>query len=150
MNLKITGITLLSTEETENIPENLKSVGIPWWLRSPGVSNYYASIVGNDGCIYSYGNSVCFSGFGIRPALIFNPESSNLKIGDKFKLAEYDWTIITENIALCNGIIDNGPFREDWQAEDANNYEKSDIKKFLENWAEENHIIDKPDTINDK
>lgn len=143
-DIEITGITLLSTEEAENIPRELRSMHDFWWLRSPGCFEGNAAIVKYDGLISLDGYYVDRNRYGVRPALIFDPESSDLKLKDEFRMAGYNWTVITENMALCNGIIAYKPFREDWQAKDANNYEKSDIKTYLENWAKENDIIVTP------
>ena len=50
------------------------------------------------------------------------------------------WTMIGDSLALCDDVVGSCAFRKNWKAQDANIYEKSDIKKWLENWAEENGI----------
>lgn len=144
MNIKITGITLLSTEEAENIPIKLRSIGDFWWLRSPGYFESNVATVRGDGRISLKGYYVDCKHYGVRPALIFDPASSDLQIGDKFDMAEHKWTVIAKDKILCDDIIGQRAFREDWEIKDANNYETSDIKIYLENWAKENYIIDKP------
>ena len=140
ISLDITGITLLSIEEAKALPKKIRDIGKFWWLRSPGNGINSAVYVECDGDVYPCGYNV-EKEYGVRPALIINLESSNLKIGDKFKLAGQTWTVISERYALCDGIIGKHTFRNEWRASDANDYEKSDVKKFLENWAREQGVI---------
>ena len=137
--IEIDEITLLSVEEYETYQNAIPKITLWWWLRSPGTYDVgTATDVGTDGCMY---NISVTSDDGVRPALrIKNPESSNLKIRDKFRLAGYMWTIIGDGLALCDDVFGNCAFRKNWKAQDANIYEKSDIKKWLENWANKNEI----------
>ena len=73
----------------------------------------------------------------MRPALIVNLESSNLADGDKIKYRGYTWTVILGKYALCDSIINKQPYREDRRVDNANDYEKSDIKKYIEDWLGE-------------
>lgn len=43
-----------------------------WWLRSPGIDQYFAAYVDTSGAVYHYGNNVNRSGYAIRPALWIN------------------------------------------------------------------------------
>jgi len=69
------GIFLLSIEETRRyFEQNSARVGrnedgqtSSWWLRSPGISNFTAYIVGHDGTLG--GLNVSLGGPGVRPAL---------------------------------------------------------------------------------
>lgn len=139
-DIRILGMTLLSVEEAKALPDDIRTIGKPWWLRSPGISAYDAAIVLDLGTVNDYGFYVNGDEYGIRPALIIDQTSSNLQIGDRFALAGYEWTVIKE-YALCNDCIGECTFREDWQAEDANIYEASDVKRFIEAWATENGIL---------
>ena len=140
--LDITGITLLSVKEADALPLDIRGIGKPWWLRSPGGDDDYVAVVYGDGYVYINGHCV-HDAYGVRPALIVNLESSGLEIGDKFKLAEQTWTIISDEYALCDDIIDVRAFRYEDKAFDANDFEKSDVKKFLKSWARENGIVQK-------
>ena len=40
-----------------------------WWLRSPGDHSYYAAVVGYDGSVIDYGNTVSNDNDAVRPAL---------------------------------------------------------------------------------
>ena len=136
----IKGITLLSIEEYEATRDMIPMVKDDWWLRSLSDDASFAMSVGGGGEVYHrLGTGVLF-GLGVRPVL--NLELGDLRIGDVFELAGYMWTVINGNMALCNDIIGECCFRDDWKAKDANDYEKSDIKKWLENWAKEKGVID--------
>lgn len=138
ITIKVKGITLLSKEEYRECKDNIPAINKPWWLRSPGHYVFFAACVYGDGSIDYYGYDVDNSEFGVRPVLIIK---SNLQIKDEFNLAGHAWTVISEDYAICNDIIGEYCFREDWRAKDSNNYKKSDIKKYIEDWAKENGII---------
>ena len=143
-DIKIKELTLLSEKEYLDAKENVPPTkGWWWWLRSPGDIRNYAAYVDVDGSLY--GSRVDYDSGCVRPALrISNLESSNLQIGDKFDLVGCVWTVISEGIALCDNSVGKTCFREDWEAGDANNYDASDIKKWLANWAEEHGIEVEP------
>lgn len=131
--------TLLTEEEYCANRERIASLAGWWWLRSPGLHQRnaaYVSIVG------SLGTSRVNIGRGcVRPALkIRNLKSSDLQISDQFVLAGHTWTVIAEDIALCDDSIGRSAFREDWRAANANDYERSDVKKSVEKWAMENGV----------
>lgn len=142
--LKVEGITLLSIEEYEATKEYVPLVYGWWWLRSPG--NY------SDSAAYvNYGDRVdaigCYvsSPYGVvRPALkISNFKSLDLQSEDRIiGFAGHTWTVIPGNMVLCDTGVGTHCFRKDWQAPDANDYEKSDVKKWLEDWAKEKGVID--------
>ncbi|MBR6252749.1 MAG: hypothetical protein IKR04_02805 [Clostridia bacterium] len=140
IDLDIAKITLLSEEEYEAAKNIIPVRDDRWWLRSPieffePIATYLVSKVGK--LDSSYVPDI----YGVRPALkIRNLKSSGLIIEDKIELAWHAWTVISDELALCDDIVGHTFFREDMKAEDANNYEKSDIKKWLENWAAENGI----------
>lgn len=138
--LEITGATLLSVEEAKQLDEKILKVGDCWWLRSPGLYDVDAACVyGDIGSVYDDGRDVRHS-FGVRPALqLSNLEGSGLQIGDKFTFGDRSFTVISEKYALCDENVWRSIFREDWEAweaKDANVYEKSDIKKFVDDWFE--------------
>ena len=133
--LEINEITLLTVDEAKELGEAQRYMAPNWWLRSPGYIDSIAAFVdGEYGYVHVYGVNVSVE-FGVRPALkISNLESSDFQIGDEFEFAEYKWTIISEDKALCNDVIGYSAFRKEWRAKDANNYEASDVKKWLEDW----------------
>ena len=136
--IEILDVTLLSEKEYEKCKDIIPKTYEWWWLRSPGDYHNYAVMVSTDGslrdCLVDYESVV------VRPTLSIL-KSPFLRIGDKFKLAGYMWTVIDETTALCDSHIGECCFRKDWKAENSNVYEASDVKKYIENWAKENNLI---------
>ena len=141
MEIDVTGITLLSIDEYEKMRNVIPHMHDFWWLRSPGNDSGHAAEVSNDGTVNEDGSNVNYSLNCVRPALILDPKFSNLEIGDKFKLKNYVWIVISERYAICDTAIGCHCFREDWTADDANDYEKSDVKKYLERWLNGTEIL---------
>ena len=138
---RITGATLLPVEEAKKLDKEILKVDNPfvrkntaWWLRSRGKYDNEAACVFDD-CGY-VGNYFVSCNLGVRPALEINDlKSSDLKIGDKFIFGEHDFTIISDKYALCDDIIGKCAFREDWKnIYNANVYEESDVRKFVDDW----------------
>lgn len=122
-----TEITLLSIEEYESIKEHIPYLNCWWWLRSPGGSQSRAASVDGDGLVNYDGDYVDEGDDCVRPALkykILNPI-----IGMVFSAFGNRWTVCGKGIAISNGAID---FRR-FDAK-SNEYETSEIKKFLEEW----------------
>lgn len=141
-NIEISEITLLSVVEAKAVSRAQLNIGSRWWLRSPGRPTCAARVL-NDGKVNLIGYYVYDSrGTGVRPALrISNLGTSNLNVGEKFSAGGETWTVISKDLALCDRVVGHTCFREeDWRAPDANVYEKSDVKKWLENWALEKGI----------
>ena len=136
--LNITGATLLSVEEAKALPQRLREYSNWWWLRSPGRCSNLAAYVNYDGLVHARGSNVDYTRGAVRPALLIsNLESSNLQIGDKFIFGSAEFEIVSKSMAFCLGDIGEHPFRNDWQADDANVYEVSDVKKFVDKWFED-------------
>ena len=138
VEVPIYGIKLLSIEEYQENRDIICDLDGWWWLRSPGhYRNYAVHVYTNGGldCIHVDYNNGC-----VRPALIGNLKSSNLKRGDKIEVAGYTWTVLNNELALCDKGVGKTCFRKDWEANNANDYDASDIKKWLHDWAEENGI----------
>ena len=155
----VKGVTLLSADEAENllteeqrkcrISKNaytvedssfLRNNNCYWWLRTPGKDTDYISYVDYIGNIHRDGGYV-FNLAHARPALIIDYDKLNnfgIGIGDSFGFGDYTFTIISDKYALCDEAIKLIVFRKDYTAENANNYEYSDIKEYLDGWFEEN------------
>lgn len=123
-------ITLLSIEEYKAVKDHIPTVASNWWLRSPGFNGVCAAYVGPYGSVSDIGY-VCFDKIGVRPVFRVNQETLSLPIGEKASVEEFVCTRISEDLLLCDSIICEMPFRKDGAA-DANNYELSDIKKYLD------------------
>ncbi|WP_026510264.1 Ig-like domain-containing protein [Butyrivibrio sp. LC3010] len=73
-DVNVTGakLYLLSTDEAENVPVNVRKFRNNWWLRSPGRDDANAAFVGcGAGDVYAIGHYVVDE-FGVRPALKLN------------------------------------------------------------------------------
>ncbi len=144
--LDIREVTLLSTDEVKSAENNISGISASteggWWLRSPGYFVDVAAYVHYDGDVCDEGTPVNRN-LGVRPALrIDNLASNDLQIGDKIEVADHTWTVVLDDMALCDDIVAHSPFNK--RRESENNYASSDIKRFVGNWARE-HDIEKYD-----
>ena len=164
MDLDIAEITLLSADEYMAARNIIPKRDRRWWLRSPfsvsyfsakqieavekaadvleeiSKKPYYTSFVSGN-CGLPNFEFVFDESIGVSPALrVRNLRSFNLNPGDKLELAGRTWTIVSDDMVLCDGIVGKTFFRKDWRAKDANVYETSDIKIWLLIWASENGI----------
>lgn len=121
-------ITLLSVEEYENMCEHIPHLNYWWWLRSPGYDQRYAAGVDLFGDVYYGGGSVSNDYGAVRPALksdVFKKEN----IGTEFAAFGNRWTVCGEGFAISDCEIS---FRR-FDAK-SNDYETSEVKKFLKEW----------------
>lgn len=133
---EVEDITLLSVEEAKQLPESILDCGNMWWLRSPGGSPYYAVCVGGNGSIRKYGLYVDYDGATVRPSLkISNLDSSNFEIGDVVKCFNIPWYYIGNDMILSVIPITSMEYNKDGKK--GNEYEGSDIQKYLQNWLQE-------------
>lgn len=123
-------IFLLSAEEYKKYKDKIPFVPVSWWLRSPGLLQWNAAVVLRNGGVHTYGSGVYYNAVAVRPALqIDNLKSNNLKIGDRFGEADCSWIVIDNDLAIAEVPIA-------WRRFDAesNNYETSEVRKFLLDW----------------
>ena len=137
--LIVNSITLLPAKVFEECGKRIPLLETYWWLRDAGETSRESRAMGvyYDGTLDQYGTIVKSTIYAVRPALEVNQTGGDWGVGDKFRLFGYDWTIISDRYALCDSSIGTCCFREDDQAEDADQYEASDVKKFVEKWLEE-------------
>lgn len=136
--LDIKGATLLSSDEAASLLTAAeRRYWLTWWLRTPGSSSYYACNVSCVGGVADYGYTVSYIS-GVRPALIINRiKSSGWKVGDIFEFDGKEFKILSPTLAwMYKDDIGRCAFRKSFKADDANDYEASDIKKFVDNWFE--------------
>ena len=144
--IKFTGATLLSVEEYETYKDNIASLDDWWWLRSSGSEAGYVADVYDSGDSYMLGSNICSSDIAVRPAITFDHDKSKLLIGDKVLIDNVTFTVIADGIMLANEAIGMHCFRKDWNAPDANDYEASDIKNYVDEWFKRNLGPDKCDS----
>ena len=126
----IKGITLLSIKEARKLPQWILADGSRWWLRSPGRDRHDAAGITSYGSILSLGRSIRDTGAYARPAIKIDVRPYlPLMVGETVlilgRLAQY---IGNDMVLLCEPI---GCHRFD---ENSNDYEKSEIKEFVEEW----------------
>ena len=153
--IKILGATLLSLEEYVKYESKIPKLKSQWWLRSSGKYANKAAFVYNV-CSYSmcntydYGYDIVTRRHSIRPALQLQG-SGNTKIGEVISFGGYKFIIISSEYALCTKAIGFTSFRKDLKAPNNNDYEASDIKKYIDNWfdcfAENTKIQNKTEAI---
>lgn len=137
--LDIKGATLLSLDEAASLlTAEERCYCSTWWLRTPGFISNYACYVFSNGSVNYYGFNVFNFYIGVRPALIINRiESSGWKVGDIFEFGGKEFKILSPKLAwMYKDDIGRCAFRKSFKADDANNYEVSDVKKFVDNWFE--------------
>ena len=135
-SLKLLGITLLSFEDAKRVPQDIRMPTEDgwWWLQSPGYYRHYAMYIREDGACHCYGTDVARTGL-VRPALrASNLSSAGFKQLDKVEIFGHVWTVITDDLLLCDNSIGQMAFHNDSDAPDANDYKKSDIKAYLDDW----------------
>jgi len=134
IELVIEDISLLTTAEAEELPEEIREYkGEWWWLKTAGGDTDCAVLVDYLGFIDHDGVSVFLDAYAVRPAVtIRNLESLNLKIGDPLMIQSEKYVYIGNSRVLYNDEFTYNKF-------DAvsNDYEKSDIKKIVDKWFEE-------------
>lgn len=134
IQIHVTEITLLSWEEYNMCKDEILGRFEWWWLRSSIKPLGFVTNVCNDGTIDC--TRVDHEYTDVRPALVLaNFNSLNLEAEDKLEFAGYQWTVLSCGKLLCDESVGKTCFRKDWKAEDSNNYEKSDIKIWLSDWA---------------
>ena len=122
---------LLSIEEYKKYKGVIPVIGSWWWLRSPGRFSNSAAYVDDDGSVSTYGLNVSLT-FGIRPAFrVQKSEILNLQIGDRKIYYDFPFVKIDEDL-----LIAEVPIAFDKFDDKSNDYEKSYVKGFLEEWKE--------------
>lgn len=134
LDMDITDITLLSTDEYDEAQPYIPEIKQIWWLRSQG--KYEQTVAGvREDCELDYmGFNVNSPYLAVRPALRFTADPELFPIRTQFKFGLEWWTVIDDGLALCNTCLGKMPFRKDLHAGDTNIYEASDVKKFLDRW----------------
>lgn len=128
----ITNITLLSIEEAQKLPIEVRKYSVWWWLRSPGDNPYIAATASHFGYVVPNGDYVDYDLEGVRPVLtIKNLDSQNLTLYSNILINEKKFIVIGQDAVL----YDDRPIRHYFNRRLAqgNDYETSGIKKFVEN-----------------
>lgn len=62
-------VFLLSIEEVNKLPREIRKFSCLWWLRSPGNDSRYVSCVYDDGSVGTEGNDAYYFSCSVRPAI---------------------------------------------------------------------------------
>ncbi len=132
IELEIEDISLLTTAEAADLPEEIREYREWWWVKTRGVDIGCAPLVDRDGFIDYLGDDVCCDTYAVRPVVtIRNLESLNLKIGDPLVIKDEKYVYIGNNRALYNDEVNYSKFDEV-----SDDYEKSLIKQVVDKWLE--------------
>lgn len=136
-------IFLLSAEGYEKYKDRIPHINILWCLRSPGRNDNYILYVNSTGMIDYYGYNVNIDNYAIRPALRYSNLKSKIiesKVKDAFIFNETRWIIIDKEKEIAIAELPIAFRRFD---EKSNNYETSEIRKWLLDWVDEKSEIRK-------
>lgn len=128
--VKVKGITIPSIEECSRIPYGLMKYENRWWLRSAGQENNFVAVADGDGAIFEYGCQIGRLDISVRPALLL--EESNLPNGWRFNLYGKEWEVVDKDYAFCCGDIGRASFDVEKRGFNANDWETSALKKYVE------------------
>ena len=132
---EVDGAILLSDSEAKAFPEEVRAYPHWWWLRSPGYYLLYTAGVGYSGRVCDIGDTVTHRNRAVRPALILNPKSSNLNNGNVIRVFDHNWYFQDNLALLMDEPLTKMAFNE--YESKGNDYETSDVKKYLDNWFKE-------------
>lgn len=127
----IIDIRLLSEDEVDILPRDIRWTGTSYWTQTPKSYNCrFIRAVSRDGRITdSFTDSIR----GVRPILEVK-NSKNLNLYDIVELLNEQWYYIGDNKLLSTTCLFEYPFNK---IEDNNNYNESDVKKKLKKWLED-------------
>ena len=123
--------TLLSVKEAEKLDHSARVYPRMWWLRSRGFSSGRATSVRSYGTVDPYGYRVFVGDFAVRPALTIKTlEPKNLELYSKVFINGWKFIKIGEDTFL----YDDKPIPHYFNKTlvQGNDYETSDIRKFVE------------------
>ena len=148
-------VTLLTKEEYVRYRENImplpheESASCRWWLKEEvPYRGYGTSLVDENTKFYIDSNGTVkektpdmpkngeifpdsvYCVCQVRPVL----HSENLTIGEKLSFGGYEFTAISEHLALCDESIGISYYSHEKDMDKACDYEYSEVKCFIEDW----------------
>lgn len=129
-------ITLLSEEQYKTHKRIIPAINAPWWLLSPGCTQYQVCSVDKYGNVDNGYNYHVGDILGVRPALLIDNTGLSYTFGDKIFVFGHSWTVLSNTLneicVLCDECID---YRR-YDAID-NEWEGSDLYVWLNDWLKE-------------
>jgi len=134
ISIKLKDVTIPSGEEIERWTSRIPSENKWYWLRSADKEQGIAGIAGKNNKINAYGDDVDNKN-GVRPLLLFDTEDCDLISGAKITKNEVVYTVISSGVMIADKIVGTTHFNSAKDSEVSNDYSKSDVKKWLDDWA---------------
>ena len=126
-------IFLLSIEEYEKYKNKIPNANYEWWLRSPDNYPRHGAIVGPGGSVCDVGLYVHCTNVAVRPVINFSRfEHDYPKVGERIIKYNFPWIVIGEGLAIAEVPIVFRKFDEK-----SNDYENSEMRRFLLDWLKE-------------
>lgn len=122
---------LLSTEEYENYKRVIPECRIAWWLRSLGHNDKSVLSVYDSKYDSIYDLGICNTNIGIRPALKI--DTLDYKVGEIIVYKKFPYTVIDKDLCIATVPIAFNRFDGE-----SNDYETSEVRKFLLKESEKN------------
>lgn len=122
--------SLLSRLEFKEFKDMIPPVSEKWWTLTP-------DSLENDRVMVVYGDKVFDESInvviGVRPVLKIENKLKKIRPGQKFEFASYDWTLLKDDLALCDRVINISNFN-DWTIRNNNVYQTSMLKEYIDRW----------------
>ena len=134
ISIKLKDVTIPSGEEIERWTSRIPSENKWYWLRSADKEQGIAGIAGKNNKINAYGDDVDNKN-GVRPLLLFDTEDCDLISGAKITKNEVVYTVISSGVMIADKIVGTTHFNSAKDSDVSNDYSKSDVKKWLDDWA---------------
>ncbi|MBQ5934178.1 MAG: hypothetical protein IJL55_10775 [Lachnospiraceae bacterium] len=134
ISIKVNEITLPSKDEIEKWSEFIPSESKWYWLRTSGKEPGVADIAGKNNKINGYGDEVDNKN-GVRPLVMFDTDGFEPMPGAKLIKNEVTYTVISSGVMIADKIVGSTHFCASKDSEESNDYVKSDVKAWLEDWA---------------
>ena len=135
INIKINEITLPSREEITKWSAFIPSENKWYWLRTAGGEQGVADIAGKGNKINGYGDDVDNKN-GVRPLICFDTDGFEVMPGAKLIKNDVTYTVICSGVMISDKIVGSTHFCGSKDSEEANDFAKSDVKVWLDDWAE--------------
>ena len=134
INIKINEITLPSREEITKWSAFIPSENKWYWLRTAGGEQGVADIAGKGNKINGYGDEVDNKN-GVRPLICFDTDGFEVMPGAKLIKNDVTYTVISSGVMISDKIVGSTHFSASKDSEEANDFAKSDVKVWLDDWA---------------
>ena len=140
-DLKITSARLLRVDEHETYSGQIMTEGT-WWVDST-TGGHIAQVAAGIGLAAAtslkqiVGTPYSFMGY-VCPAVVLEnnfalSKGTKLCPGDRFFLEDYSFTVLNDNIAICDTVIGRSQYSASGFDGD---YSKSDVKTYIDKWFE--------------